>query len=77
MQMLFESSNPVHLMLEDFLKPNGSALAGDVYFDNIKLENPHPAGQAAQAPEPATMLLLASGLAGLGFGKFRKRNERR
>jgi hypothetical protein len=58
-----------HLMVEDFLGSGG--VPGDVYFDNIRLDNSQ---NATATPEPATMLLLGSGLAGLvGFRrKFRK-----
>lgn len=47
----------LHVMLEDFLGSHG--VPGDAYFDNVRLDS-----QQA-VPEPGTLALIASGLAGL------------
>ena len=50
------------MMLEDFSGGAGR-VAGDAYFDNVKLE---------AVPEPATLLLVGSGLTGLALRRRRK-----
>jgi hypothetical protein len=78
-RLFFESTVPVHLMLEDFYRSNGgNAIAGDAYFDNVELHNPYPHEEledsANPTPEPGTMLLFGSGMLGLaGLAKRRKK----
>jgi hypothetical protein len=49
--------------------PIEAAAADSVYFDNFQLETAPP---TQPVPEPASLLLLASGLAGEALGRLRK-----
>jgi len=48
---------------------NTGGVAGGTLIDNFRF------GAAAPVPEPSTMLLLLSGLAGLGFFRWRRKRE--
>ena len=55
--------------LDIILEPTGNSTVG---LDNFKFQNPVPPGHTVVNPEPATFLLLGSGLLG-AFARRRKR----
>lgn len=60
----------VYFKVEDWV--NSDALAGDAYFDNIRFSDTNP---AAAVPEPATFLLVATGLGSLAARRRRRNSD--